>query len=268
MTLPETPGQRIADLCKDYGISQKELAAKIGLSAPQLSRIISGKTSTINSDALIGIAETFKVSTDYILGISSVSVRKSYDISQLGLSENVIKELVTGMIDVEILNRLLENPKFPQLLNLIRIYFEDSVSLGMMSRNDMINMATMSLTEYIRENPAQKEEAKHDIRLLNAQKFGKNEAEIERIKNIFMSILREIKGKIDTQQKPSPDINAEMFQSILVSATENPPVTLDDVLSLVTSKMSMVMEVDDYAKEQFSALFTQMAKQFKEDDIE
>ena len=40
----DTPGQRIANLCKDYGISQKELAEKIGLSAPQLSRIISGKT--------------------------------------------------------------------------------------------------------------------------------------------------------------------------------------------------------------------------------
>lgn len=260
----DTPGQRIADLCKDYGISQKELAEKIGLSAPQLSRIISGKTSTINSDSLIGIAETFKVSTDYILGLSSVSVRKSYDISQLGLSENAIKGLVTETIDVEILNRLLENPKFPQLLNLIRIYFENSVALGMMSRNDMINMATMSLSEIMQQNPTQKAEAKHDIRLLNAQKFGEHEAEIERMKNIFMSILREIKGDIDTQQKPSPDINAEMFQSILASATENPPVTLDDVLSLVTSKMSMVMEVDDNAKEQFNALFTQMAEQFKE----
>lgn len=38
---------------------------------------------------------------------------------------------------------------------------------------------------------------------------------------------------------------------MLDSATENPAVTLDDVLSLVTSKMSMVMEVDDNAKEQF-----------------
>ena len=260
----DTPGQRIADLCKDYGISQKELAEKIGLSASQLSRIISGKTTTISSEALIGIAETFKVSTDYILGLSSISVRKSYDISQLGLSEKAVKGLVTETVDVEILNRLLENPKFPQLLNLIRIYFEDTVALGMMSRNDMINMATTSLTEYMQQNPAQKEDVKHDIRLLNAQKFGEHEAEIERIINIFMSILREIKGDIDTQQMPSPDINAEMFQSILASATENPPATLDDVFSLVTSKMSMVMVVDDDTREQFNSLFTQMAEQFKE----
>ena len=254
----DTPGQRIADLCKDYGISQKELAEKIGLSAPQLSRIISGKTSTINSDALIGIAETFKVSTDYILGISSVSVRKSYDISQLGLSENAIKGLVTETIDVEILNRLLENSKFLQLLNLIRIYFEDSVALGMMSRNDMINMATMSLSEIVQQNPAQKAEAKHNIRLLNAQKFGDHEAEIERMKNIFMSILREIKGDIDTQQKPCPDINAEMFQSILASATEKSPLTLNDVVSIVTNHLSQTIEMNDNTKDLFEKLFLQI----------
>lgn len=63
-------GQRIADLYKDYGISQKTLAEKVGLSASQLNRIISGKTSTINGKALIKMAETFKISTDYILGLS------------------------------------------------------------------------------------------------------------------------------------------------------------------------------------------------------
>ena len=102
---------------------------------------------------------------------------------------------------------LLENPKFPQLLNLIRIYFEDTVALGMMSRNDMINMATTSLTEYMQQNPAHKEEVKHDIRLLNAQKFGEHEAEMERIKSIFLSILREIKSDIANHHMPEQTAN-------------------------------------------------------------
>ena len=125
-------------------------------------------------------------------------------------------------------------------------------------------MATTSLAEYVQQNPAQKEEVKHDIRLLNAQKFCEHEAEIERMKNIFMSILREIKGDIDTQQMPSPNVNAEMFQNILASATENPPATLDDVFSLVTSKMSMVIDMDDDSKEKFKSLFTQVAEKFEE----
>ena len=35
-----------------------------------------------------------KVSTDYILGLSTLSVRKSYDISELGLSEGAVRGLV------------------------------------------------------------------------------------------------------------------------------------------------------------------------------
>ena len=42
------------------------------------------------------MAKEFKVSTDYILGLSTVSVRKSYDISELGLSEGAVRGLVTG----------------------------------------------------------------------------------------------------------------------------------------------------------------------------
>ena len=73
----------------------------------RLSRIVSGETRTVSSDILIGVAKEFKVSTDYILGLSTVSVRKSYDISELGLSEGAVRGLVTGAVDVQILNRLL-----------------------------------------------------------------------------------------------------------------------------------------------------------------
>ena len=84
MALPGTPGQRISDLCNGNKIKQKELAEKIGVSASQLSRIVSGETRTVSSDILIGVAKEFKVSTDYILGLSNISVRKSYDIFEIG----------------------------------------------------------------------------------------------------------------------------------------------------------------------------------------
>lgn len=89
---------------------------------------------------------------------------------------------MTEKIDAEILNRLLENPKFPQLLNLIRIYFDDTLAMGIMSRNDMINMVTTSLSEYAQQHPEHKSEVKQDIRFMNAQKLGEHEAEMERIK--------------------------------------------------------------------------------------
>lgn len=61
MALPGTPGQRISDLCNGNHITQKQLAKKIGVSASQLSRIVSGETKTVSSDILIGVAKEFIV---------------------------------------------------------------------------------------------------------------------------------------------------------------------------------------------------------------
>lgn len=48
----------------------------------------------------------FHVSTDYLLGLTKITVPKSYDISKLGLSEEVVKRLLLEKIDVDVLNRL------------------------------------------------------------------------------------------------------------------------------------------------------------------
>lgn len=113
MALPGTPGQRISDLCNGNHIKQKELAEKIGVSVSQLSRIVSGETKTVSSDILIGVAKEFHVSTDYILGLSTVSVRKSYDISELGLSEGAVRGLVTAAMFQTMRDTLAEQKQSP-----------------------------------------------------------------------------------------------------------------------------------------------------------
>lgn len=91
--------------------------------------------------------------------------------------------------------------------------------------------------------------------------MGEHEAEIERMKNIFMSILGEIKSDIDTQQMPGSNVNVEMFQNILAAAKENPPVPMDDIISMTTHQMSQVVNMDDEAKEIFKKLFVNMVEQ-------
>ena len=104
-----------------------------------------------------------KTSTDYILGLTPVSVPKSYDISELGLSNEAVKGLVTGTIDVGILNRLLEHKSFPRLIHLIRVYFQDTAARGIMARNQLIEMATASLSDLMKEHPEHRAEAKQDL---------------------------------------------------------------------------------------------------------
>ena len=74
----------------------------------------------------------------------------------MGLSSAAVKGLVTGEIDVEILNRLLEQPNFPRLISLIRIYFEDTAARGVMARKQLIDMTTASLSDLMKDHPEQR----------------------------------------------------------------------------------------------------------------
>ena len=260
--LPGTPGERISDLCNGRGISQKELAKRIGISAPQMSRIVSGETKTINSDILMAVAKEFKVSTDYILGLTEISVRKNYDISELGLSESSVKGLVTGAVDVEILNRLLEHKNFPKLTNLIRIYFKDTAARGIMARNQIIDMATASLSDFVKEHPDKRAEAREDIQFMNAQKLGEHEAEIEKIKSIFLAILRDIIKDIDSGKQPTETATAAMIQSVQDEIMERSQEKLskDDVADIVVNQFGLASKLNEKSVILFKKLMKGMMR--------
>ena len=91
---------------------------------------------------------------------------------------------------------------------MIRIYFQDAAAKGIMARNQLIEIATASLSDLMKEHPEHRAEAKQDLQLLNAQKMGEHEAEIEKIKNVFLAILRDIKKDIDNGEQPGEAVTA------------------------------------------------------------
>ena len=257
------PGDRIGDLRTNLGMTKKELSRKTGIDASQITRIENGTLKTISSDYLIKLAKELKTSTDYILGLTPVSVPKSYDISELGLSNEAVKGLVTGTVDVEILNRLLEHKSFPRLIHLIRIYFQDTAARGIMARNQLIEMATASLSDLMKEHPEYRAEAKQALQFLNAQKLGEHEAELEKIKNVFLAILRDIKKDIDSGEQPGEVATAAMLQTMRATLAEQQqePVTMDDVAGMVAGQLGQFVPMDEETAEQFRQLAKKMMEQ-------
>ena len=257
------PGDRIGDLRTNLGMTKKELSQKTGIDASQITRIENGSLKTISSDYLIKLAKELKTSTDYILGLTPVSVPKSYDISELGLSNEAVKGLVTGTIDVGILNRLLEHKSFPRLIHLIRVYFQDTAARGIMVRNQLIEMATASLSDLIKEHPEHRTEAKQDLQFLNAQKLGEHEAELEKIKNVFLAILRDIKKDMDSGEQPGEVATAAMLQTMRAALAEQQqePVTMDDVAGMIAGQLGQLVPMDEETAEQFRQLAKKMMEQ-------
>jgi transcriptional regulator with XRE-family HTH domain len=64
-----TLGDRIRQTRLDYGMSQAELARRIGISKTAMNQIESGKTPDPQVSRIIAIAEVLGVSTDFLVGL-------------------------------------------------------------------------------------------------------------------------------------------------------------------------------------------------------
>lgn len=150
------------------------------------------------------------------MGLTTVSVPKSYDISELGLSEGAVKDLLMLKITggTSIVSRLLEHRSFPTLIYQIKAYFYDEVANGVLGRNKMFELATASLDDLRKEQPEKSGEIRGVTSFINAEKFSKHEIDIEKIKNTFMAILRDIKKDIENGEPEGAAVMSDMIQQI------------------------------------------------------
>ncbi|MCL2249696.1 MAG: hypothetical protein FWC13_10550 [Oscillospiraceae bacterium] len=58
---------------------------------------------------MIKLSIALNVSADYLLGLTEITSQKSYEIGQFVLSEGAVKAIVSGRVNVNVLNALLEN---------------------------------------------------------------------------------------------------------------------------------------------------------------
>lgn len=256
----DTTACRVRNLRLDREWSQKELADRIFVAHSQISRLESGETTNIGSSLLVALAKEFHVSTDYLLGLTPISVPKSYDISQLGLSEEVIRRLILKTIDPDILNRLLEHEQFPKLCTLIKNYFNNTIANGIMARNQIIDLATDPLAELMSAEPSKRAELIKDISFLNSAKIQSNEADVEKIKNILMKIIREIKEDVTAQQPTGAIATAETVKGIRAALPDKPQseLTIDDVSVAVAAYVGTMLPMDESTSELLQQLTKQM----------
>lgn len=256
--------QRLSDLRNGTGKSQQEVADELNIQASVLSRIERGETKAVSHDLVIKFAEYYNVSTDYLLCISDIRIRRNVELEELGLTNKALLQLLQGNVNGDILSRLLEHRYFPQLLDTINSYFTEEHNAGFANRNAVIDMGTASLRELIKENPDCKIETQHGIREINAQKITGTEADIEKIKSIFLVILKDIKKEFDI---PFSDVNSEELQKQLANMRKqalfqkkkNPKFNETNMAKLVMNMFqNMGMDLDEYEQELFQKMMVHM----------
>ena len=212
--LPGDTRQRIQDLIKDSSITQAELAGIIGLSESAFSRYLKGQTEMLGDGYIIKIAKHFNVSTDFLLGETNIPDRKNYDIEELGISAEAAKLLYTGRLDSRVLNLLLENPHFPQLLALLARYQKEIVRSGIAAMNQQltfINSLLLAQAESVPDSAGAATQLAADLKGVRMPVIN---ADTTAIQNLFMLIVRDIKEQGETIAADSNAVTVQVLQRL------------------------------------------------------
>ena len=214
--LPGTVRQRIQDQIKERKITQSDLAAAIGLTDSSLSRFLSGKTDKIGDEYIIKIANHLGVSTDFILGQTDFPERRNYDIEELGLSYKAAMALYTREVRTDVVNRILENPKFPAITRMIDRFFNDYIVEPIAGQNAMLDTLQQFANTWDTSHLANQQEAvEATTQFLDLMKIPPHERDIEMIQSALMDMLRDIKVGIRTQTPTTELATKQITQAMM-----------------------------------------------------
>lgn len=254
--LPGTVRERLADLMKYHKVSQTDLALKIGCGDSLLSRFLTGKTDKIGDENIIRIARVFNVSTDFLLGVTNVPDRKNYEIDELGLSAQAARNLYTGKVNAQVVNRLLESPRFAELTYILEQYFDDTIAAGYAAQNQMY--ATLSsLTRKSVKSDAANQTAKKILQM----RTPVYQADLTTIENQFMLVVKEVKKEIGNDYAATQALTAAAAERMFAELTkgldmENPKVTPEQVTELIIGSVAGMDGVDQEALDKLGQALT------------
>lgn len=254
--LPGNIRQRLLDLMKHNNVSQTELARKIGCNDSLLSRFLSEKTDKLGDENIIRIARVFNVSTDFLLGVTTVPDRKNYEIDELGLSAQAARNLYTGKANAQVVNYLLESPRFLELTYILEQYFNDTIAAGYAAQNQLY--ATLSS---LTRKSAKTKAAAQAANEINRLKTPVYQADLATIENQFMMAVKEVKKEIGNDFAAIRAMTAEETERMFTEITkgqdvENLTVTPQQTSDMIVGSVAGMGCVDPDALNTFGEALT------------
>ena len=261
--LPGDIRDRIRDLCRAANMTQSELARAIGIDKSTLSRFMTGRTDKLSDITLQKIAEHFKVSTDFLLGITDISDRKHYDIGELGLTVQAARNLYTRKIDPAIVCELLEHPRFGDLTRLLAAYKDGLFASGIAAQNQMLSSLSGLILAQGRAHKDDMNAAYDTAHMLQAQRQPLYVSELDTIQQTFTQIVRDIKNTGSDNARQAAAFTKESMQQMTETLTKGQDginlhqISPEQIVGSIMSAMAMT-EVPEAYNEQMTAALGQI----------
>ena len=267
--LPGDTRERIKDLLSEHGITQEELADKLGISGSSLNRYISGQTEKLSTENIVAMAKIFNVSTDFLLCLTDIPFKTNYDIEKLGLSVDAAKKLLKKEYDMDTLNILLTQPDFMLMVRQLTNLRQGTMEAGVEGINQMIASTVALLNEYAEAYPSDRNAAKQVILEIQGQQQPEYQVETAALEATLHRIIDDFKAGAEEYIDHTRKLTSNIMERLISSIKKNlkDPMKLRGVTPEIMVNQILrdteKFEMSDETKEKFRAGLLAMFEEAK-----
>lgn len=156
---------------------------------------------------------------------------------------------------------MIEHKYFIPLMDYAEAYFESAHEEGFLMKNCVIDLATANISEYVKAHSAQAGVGRKDIRHLNAEKVTGTEADLEKLKSLFLRIMKDVK---EQYAEPVEDISAEemrsQIQKLHDDAANQKKNLTEEAMAGITTQMIASLGLNEENMQAFQDLMVNILK--------
>lgn len=206
--------ERLKDLRVEKGLTLEQLSQQTKIPASTLGSYESDDYKEIPHRNIIDLAKFYRVSADYLLGLTENRQLDNISISDLHLSDAALSLLKDRKINSLLLSELITHEQFRKLMLDLEIYVDGLADMQVKSLNFVVDTSRKALMK--RHNP---DEYNLQLNTLKAQHLELDEYFSHVIDDDMHTIIKDIrnahKGDIDSAP---PKTLTEYWEEILEKA--------------------------------------------------
>ena len=140
--------------------------------------------------------------------------------SELGLSAQAVRNLYTQRVNIDVVNRLLEHPRFPLLTAMIAQYLDDSLAVGVAVQNQIF----ASMSELL-AGAGQWEAA----RAVSLSKVPPYQVELTKIQSMFVTMIKAMKRNAGSDLELAKMLTKEVIGRLMDELTKGQEAPLTSI---------------------------------------
>ena len=197
------------------------------------------------------------------MGETAVPDRKNYEIVELGLSVQAAWNLYTGRVCADVVNRLLESPRFAELTFLLQRYFAGTLAQGYAAHNELL----ATLSDAVLSGAENKNAARQAAQEIKRSKLPVYQADLAQIQNQFLAAVTEVKKEYTVDFTATQAMTKEVTEKMFAELTKGQDlpdvkITPKSFADAVTSTVAGAGDVDPTAFADFRDVLEQLASLF------